>query len=353
MGVLFMTGFPGFIASRLLQKFLKETVFDKYYLLVEEKMYERALRLVGERDNVVILIGDIRAEKLGIEDKKYEELLHEVSHIMHLAAIYNLRVKWGPAYDVNVTGTKNVTDFVRKLKAPELYLYFSTAYVSGLRGGIVFEDELIGGYGFKNNYEHTKFLAEKHVRQFIDELPLIIVRPGIVIGDSKTGETSKFDGPYFVMRFFKNIWGSFPLPYIGRGEAEVNLVPIDYIVDATYVLILDKGAVSKTFHLVDPKPKKARELYRLFHKLIRGCEPVGSIPVCVVDFLLRIRPLVRMLGVPREALPYFTHNVHYDNYNTEKHIEKKDIKVPRIDDYADVIVAYFLEHYKDPEKFIF
>ncbi len=354
MPVLFLTGFPGFIATRLLQEFVKSSDFEHIHLLVEPRMKEKAERaLVRLGVSAELHEGDIRFEDLGLPVQVRERLHSEVTHVCHLAALYNLRVAWDPAYQVNVLGTQHVLHFARSVRSLERFIYFSTAYVSGWRTGIVFEDELVPGYGFKNHYEHTKFLAERLVRSVMEEMPVTVIRPGIVVGDSQTGETAKFDGPYFVMHFLHRIPGRFPLPYIGRSEAEVNLVPVDYIARATAALTTLEAATGKTYHLVDPAPLQAKEIYRLVHEKIRGTVPRGRLPFSWVQATLRFPSLSRTLGVPLEATPYFEHQVHYDAYHAIKDLRSLGIEVPRLTTYLDVLVAYYLQHAEDPEKQVF
>ena len=127
---------------------------------------------------------------------------------------------------------------MKKLPNLERYIYFSTAYVVGNREGTLYETELIAPERFKNHYEETKYEAEVLVDKLKDEVPITIIRPGIVKGHSHTGETIKFDGPYFIMNFLERL-KFFPLiPRLGKGESYVNLVPIDYIIQATTYLAI-------------------------------------------------------------------------------------------------------------------
>ncbi len=345
MGALFFTGFPGFIGKRLIKALVKEFDYERVYLLVEPRMLERARREIENFDSrFEIIPGDITQENLGIK----KDIKSDITHLFHLAAIYDLTVPFDPAYRVNVEGTKNVVEFAKKLSGLEKFVYFSTAYVSGTRRGTVYEDELDKKQSFKNHYEHTKFLAELIVQKNKDQIPTVVVRPGIVIGDSQTGETDKFDGPYYVMIFFKKVPRFIPLPYLGKGEAEVNLVPVDFIIKATVALTGLEKSVGKTYHLTDPSPFTARELYRLFSIKIRGKEPVGEIPLPIVQAFLKIKPLARAFGVPYEATPYFIHKVHYDSTNTQQDLGPLGITVPPLTSYVDNIVKFFLENYKNP-----
>ncbi len=352
MGALFLTGFPGFIGKRLINSLQEKFDYEKIFLLVEQRMLNRAKEEILKfpfRDRIELIPGDITAQNLKLEPSKFKEIKPRITHLFHLAAIYDLTVEFDPAYRVNVEGTKNVLNFADNLPFLEKFVYFSTAYVSGKRTGTVYEDELDKGQSFKNHYEYTKFLAEKEVRERLGDLPIVIIRPGIVIGDSQTGETDKFDGPYYVMVFFKRVPRFIPLPYMGKGDAEVNLVPVDFIVKATVELTGLNKSTGKTYHLTDPAPLTARELYKLFSIKIRGKEPHGEIPLSLVQAFLRIRPLARVFGVPYEATPYFVHKVHYDSSNTLEDLGPLGIRVPPLTSYIDNIVNFFLKNYKNPE----
>ncbi len=195
---IFLTGFPGFIAERLVKRLAKRDT--KFFLLVQKKFVDKARLTVKEivkesdvpLENFEIIEGDISRENLGIDEKKLEIIRQSATDIYHLAAIYDLTVKEEIAYQVNVEGTKNVNELVKKLKNPRRYNYVSTCYVAGKRTGEILETELEHDAGFRNFYEETKYLAEREVEELNENnIRLTIFRPSIVVGDSETGETQK------------------------------------------------------------------------------------------------------------------------------------------------------------------
>ncbi len=199
-----LTGFPGFIHrhARLSRKLLADDPDLKIIALVEPKMAERA-RAVAEEfgGRLVVEEGDITDPRLGLSEARYDELAGEVRRVYHLAAIYDLAVPEAIAVKVNVDGTQHIIDFCRACKSLERHHYVSTCYVAGKRKGLVKESELDEGQEFKNHYESTKYAAEVLVRDSMADIPTTVYRPGIVVGDSKTGDTQKFDGPYFILWF--------------------------------------------------------------------------------------------------------------------------------------------------------
>ncbi len=356
MNSLLFTGFPGFIGRRLIKALVEKFDYQDVFLIVEPSRVNQAREEISsypDSSRYHIIMGDITQKKLGVDPETIEKLRGRVKHAFHLAAIYDLTVPWERAYRVNVIGTENFVNFLAEIGGVERFVYFSTAYVSGTLEGTVFEDELATPPGFKNHYEHTKYLAEQIVRRNMSDIPTTIIRPAIVIGDSRTGETDKFDGPYYVMIFFKRYPRWLPLPYIGKGEAEVNLIPVNFIIDATVALTGLSKAVGKTYHLADPSPMTARQLYELFCLKLRNSRPRGYVPLSIVRAILSIRPIARFWGVPPEALDYFDHKVHYDTKNTESDLVPLGIKVPRLTEYIDNIVRFFEQHYRDKRFRVF
>jgi len=206
---------------------------------------------------------------------------------------------------VNVDGTGNIVELCAAAERLERLAYVSTAYVAGLRTGIVYEHELALGQGFKNHYESTKFQAELWVREWMDRVPTTILRPAIVVGDSATGETQKFDGPYYLLRVVAeaNRRGQ-PIPNFGRAEAPFNVVPVDFVVAAIAVAATDDAAAGETLHLVDPDPLTAAELTRVLATEYTGHAPrTRRVPPRIADASLRV-PAVRerLGGVPHDPI---------------------------------------------------
>ena len=171
-----------------------------------------------------LLTGDISRTLLGLEPERYAELARTLAQVWHLAAIYDLAVPPDLAHRVNVVGTTNVLDLCEQCTGLQFMGYVSTCYVSGRRRGVILESELDCGQTFKNHYESTKFWAELEVQRRT-KVPSIIFRPGIVVGDSRTGITDKYDGPYFVLRLLQHLPAFLPVPNVGRGDAVVNIIP--------------------------------------------------------------------------------------------------------------------------------
>lgn len=361
--VYFFTGFPGFISMNLVKEMIEKRYdIEKIYLLVLPEMKEKAEKEIGKllqtlsvarnKDIFKIVIGDITKENLNIADEINERLQSTVTHVFHLAAIYDLAVPKDIAYKVNVTGTDHVNKWLKKLQKLERYIYFSTAYVSGKREGKILETELDENQTFKNHYEQTKFEAEVLVQQVMPDVPTTIIRPGVVAGHSKTGETVKFDGPYFLLNFFDKLKFLPFISYLGRGDGITNFVPIDYILNATLYLAHSPKGKGKVYHLTDPNPCKMRELYELMAIEYLGKKPVGTLPLFLARFFLSFSAMRKWLKVEKEALDYFTFHVQYDNSQAEEDLKGSGITCPKFTDVIPAIVEYYRRHKDDAEKHI-
>ena len=353
-GLAFFTGFPGFIGRRLVERLLTDDPDLRIAAIVEESMVERARKAaaeLGAGDRVEVLQGDIGERDLGLQATDLDRLKRETSVAFHLAAIYNLAVPFEIAHRVNVEGTGNVLDFCARCEQLARLNYVSTAYVAGERTGFVYEHELSLGQGFKNHYESTKFQAELWVREMFDRVPTTIYRPAIVVGDSKTGETQKFDGPYYMLRTIAvSVSRHTPIAQFGDSSAPFNVVPVDFVVDALAAVSNEPTAAGETLHLVDPDPISARELLTLLSQEYAGKEPRYKLPSRLVENSLRLKPVRDMFsGAPQESIRYLNHEVHFDTRSADELLARAGLRCPRFEEYVGPIVRFFREHEDDPD----
>jgi thioester reductase-like protein len=346
-----ITGFPGFIGRRLVARLLQDPEASAV-AVVEERMMDAASAAAGsiDADRIELLSGDISAPGLGLTDSDLDRLRSETRAVFHLAAIYDLAVPLTLAQRVNVDGTGNVLDFCVSCESLHRLAYVSTAYVAGMRRGVVYEHELVMGQDFKNHYESTKFQAEVWVREYMNRVPTTILRPAIVVGDSRTGETQKFDGPYYMLRTIAEADRSgYAIPQFGRSDAPFNVVPVDFVVEAIAAAAFDPACAGETLHLVDPEPLSARELAEILSQEYAGRTPRGRIPPALVAASLRLPPVrARFGGTPRESIAYLNHPVVFDTRRAVSLLTPHGLRPPRFADYADAMVRFFREHEDDP-----
>ena len=339
MGTALVTGFPGFIGRRLVRTLVAEG--HDVVALVEPRMVDTA-RGLGV-DGVEVVAGDITDRRLGLADADWKRLTQSVTHVFHLAAIYDLAVPVELAQRVNVDGTGNVLELCEACARLERLAYVSTAYVAGDRHGVVYEHELVLGQGFKNHYESTKFQAEVWVREAMHRVPTTILRPAIVVGDSQTGETEKFDGPYYLLRSIARAEKlGRPVMQFGKSAASFNVVPVDFVVAAIARAAFLPEAEGQTLHLVDPDPLSASELVATLSQEYAGRAPRGKVPPSVVEQGLRSARMRDLFGgAPRESIAYLNHAVTFDTRRAVDVLGPYGLAPPTFTDYVGAMVRYF------------
>ena len=342
---ILFTGFPGFLGLRLIPRLLEEKPDARIECLVQEKFLEVAREGVAaiERAHpravgrLGLVIGDITRKHLGLEDAVARTLRGDMTECYHLAAVYDLAVKAEVAHRINVLGTRHVLELLAEAKRFERLHYVSTAFVSGTTRGVYRETDLDVGQGFKNHYERTKFEAELEVAK--SAIPKTIYRPGIVVGDSRTGETGKFDGPYFILRCME--WlpspGIFALPGGGKGTA--NVVPVDFVIEALARLSASPGSAGKTYHLTDRDPLSPAAIARLFAGALGKSFLFVPVPMAVAK--AAFLPIHGLIGMPLEALDYFSDPVRHDSTVATRDLGALGLSCPRLADYTPALVAFY------------
>lgn len=343
---ILVTGFPGFIASRLVRRLAQDG--GKFLLLVQPAFMKQAgadleeIARATQRslDDFRILEGDISRNNLGLSLGDWETARGNSTIIFHLAALYDLAIAREPAMLVNVIGTRNVNLFAASVTSLRHYHYVSTCYVAGKRRGRILETELEHNAGFRNYYEETKYLAEMEVAVLKSGLPITIHRPSVVCGDSVTGQTTKFDGVYYLIRYLLKAPRLFSILNIGNREVKLNLVPVDFVVESLSTLARDKRALGKTLHLADPDPVSTRELFDVIALEVAGHRSRLTLPAAVVEFGLMSPPSPALTGLPHSAVPYFFIEQTYDTEQASELLNFVGISCPRFDSYVHNIVAY-------------
>ena len=343
--VALITGFPAFTARRMATKILAEDPDSRVFLLCRSKFEVAARELAAalpadQAARLEIIEGDVCDMDLGLSGKEVRLLADELTTIHHMAGIYYMGVDRATAQRVNVQGTRGVLSLAAEAVRLRRICHWSTVSVSGKRKGVILEEELDGTHGFHNFYEETKFEAEKLARAAQRNLPLTILRPGIIVGDSRTGEIDKLDGPYYLLVLIATNATQLRVPLPGRGTAPMHLVPIDFVIEAGYRLSLDERAAGKTLHLTDPNPLPARRVYELVAELSQGKLARGFLPNRLARTLLRTPGLDRLARGPLSFLESFDRQCFYNCRHTMELLEDAGVRCPPFDTYAENLVAY-------------
>ena len=347
---LLITGFPGFIANRLLERLARKDC--NFVLLVQPQLRTRATeeiariaQLTGKSaDDFQVVEGDISEPGLALKPGDLQLIQQQSTRVFHLAAIYDLAVPRDLALRVNPGGTRNVLDVARSISNLRQFHHVSTCYVAGKREGVILESELQHDAGYRNFYEESKYLAELEVEAARNELPITIHRPAVVCGDSQTGETGKYDGVYYLILYLLRWPTGLSLINIGNREVSLNLVPVDFVVDAMAALAFDESAIGKTLQLADPAPLTTEELFNAIAKSIDDRRSRVTAPASWVYFVLMLPPSPKITGLPHHAVPYFFVKQLYDSAQAQKLLAPHGIRCPPFESYVDKIVDFVKRH---------
>lgn len=344
MSTLLVTGFPGFLASNLIPRVLTQRPDDEVVCLVEGRFLELARQRIASYDaalasRIRLLEGDITVAGLGLDADAASKV--NPGEIFHFAALYDLMVSRLLGKKINLVGTQNVLRFAENCPNLDYLHYISTCYVSGRYCGPFRETDLERGQSFNNFYEETKYQAEVEVQR--SQVPWIIYRPAIVVGNSKTGATFKYDGPYPVITWLLRQPSLAALmPAIGDPDCfRINLVPQDFVLDALCYLSMHRRQKGRVYQLADPNPLTVGEMVgelgkRTGRRIVKLTVPLGP-----TKALLRSFPLIsNWCGFTPAMVDYFVHPTHYLTDATTAALEGSGISCPDIRQVLPALVEY-------------
>lgn len=340
-----VTGFPTFRGRKMVEYLLEAEPRALVYVVVRAKFAHEAEEALDQlprarRERVVALEGDAASMDLGLSGQEYRELASVVDHIHHVAQVTYPGVDRSMAEGVNIGATREIVELGRICRNLKTILVHSSALVSGNRTGLVLEEELSAGQAFRTPVEETLARAERLLRSAMAELPIAVVRPTQLVGDSRTGEVDRFDGPYLLILLIVSSPQEFPVPLPTRGDAPMHLVPIDYVVKAAHRIGMHPDAMGRTFHLADPRPLSVRRVFELVARSGGKKLPSGFIPTNVTKALLSAPGVNLLSRSPRAFLDLIATPVRYDTRNTEEILRGSGLSCPPFESYVDELVAY-------------
>ena len=364
----FVTGATGFIGRNLVELLLERE--GTVYVLVREgskgRLEELRNRWGTDDSRVVGIVGDLSEPRLGISDADLERLKGEVDHLFHLAAIYDMTADAESQRVANVEGTRHMVEFAEAVEAGRVHMVSSIA-AAGLYRGTWREDMFDEAQDLDTHpYFRTKHESEGVVRTEC-ERPWRVYRPGIVVGNSETGEMDKVDGPYYFFKLIRRIRNAVPqwIPMPGVEGREINIVPVDFVVRAMdHIAHLD-DLDGRAFHLTDPNPPTAGEVIDIFARAAHAPQSSVRVPAGALE---TVEPILRLavsatplgdavadriladFGIPRSVLVYVNYPTHFDSRQTEMALSGTDITVPPLEAYAGKLWDYW-ERHLDPDLF--
>jgi thioester reductase-like protein len=359
-----LTGGTGFLGSEIMRRILEAHPRTRLALLVRsttrETARERVERLLARMfgvadaarhsERVDVVEGDISLRGAGMDSERSVRLADRIDHVIHCAASVRFDLALEVARRDNTEGTRNVLAFAERLPRLARFDYIGTAFVAGDRRGIIREDDLDVGQRFLNSYEQTKMEAEKLVRDFAQRHPTAIYRPSIVVGSSKTGETTTFQGFYQGLVFYRRLFaGKIVVLLPADPYTPLDIVPVDYVVDALFALIASGKSIGGCFHLTSGPGKTCT--FDEILKMLADFTGVKQPPyVSKRAYELLLRPVLKTVyfwdsrvDVARKAetyMPYCWSNLIFDKARIDAALEGSGIEVPHARSYFVKLLEY-------------
>ena len=367
----FVTGASGFIGKRLVKKLLERPDTTVYFLMRDDKGQAKkvkALRTywgVNEK-RVIPMTGDLKEPLLGLARADQKLLKKNVEHFFHLAAIYDLKASAEEQIEVNINGTKNAVALANAIDAG-CFEHVSSIAAAGMYEGVFREDMFDEAENFEHPYFKTKHDSEQIVRAEVKG-HWRVYRPGLVVGDSKTGEMDKVDGPYYFFKLIQRMRQMLPpwMPTIGIEGGRINIVPVDFVVNAIDHIAHKPGLDKRAFHLVDPQPMRVGDVLNTFADAAHApaftmrinAALFGFIPRSMKKGLMALTPIRRIrnaimsdLGLPEDMMQFVNYPTRFDSRDTQAALKGSGIEVPPLESYAFRLWDYW-ERNLDPDLFI-
>ncbi len=349
--LLLVTGATGFLGMHLVRQLLDRNPELSLALLIRDKPGQSGLQRAesflppAHLSRVQVLSGDVSLPNLGLDNKVRDQLNSNVTRVIHSAATVRFDHTLDEARQTNVEGTRHILDFAAASRNLRSFAYVGTAYVAGERNGVILESELAVGQGYRNTYEQTKSEAETLVRSRLDSLPGIILRPSIIVGDSRTGATSSFKMMYWPLKIYaRGLWRTVP----GYPDAVLDIVPVDFVADAIAQAIFDDAALGATMHIcAGPRASATiQQIAQRAKEYFNGPEPRYVDPGF---FFAVVRPLLylglwgrkrRVLVSGRAYRDYFSMRMQFYTANADRLLAPAGIRPLHVLDYLDRLFNY-------------
>jgi NAD(P)-dependent dehydrogenase (short-subunit alcohol dehydrogenase family) len=364
----FVTGATGFIGRNLIARLLQRegTIYALVRAGSRGRLEELRTGFGADGARIVPIAGDLTQPGLAVSEEDMVAMRGEVDHFFHLAAIYDITASAEAQEVANVEGTRHAVELAGAIEAG-CFHHVSSIAAAGLYRGEWREDMFDEAERLDTNpYFRTKHESERLVREECSR-PWRVYRPGIVVGDSRTGEIDKIDGPYYFFKTLQRARRVLPawLPLVGVEGGEINIVPVDYVADAIDHIAHKPKLNGRAFHLTDPEPKRAGEVVNLFAKAADAprmevrlgtdvTEPATGFARTALGLVPGVKGATKraidQLGLPADVLTYIDYPTHFDSTQTQKALKGSGISVPPLETYAAKVWDYW-ERNLDPDLF--
>jgi len=338
-----ITGFPGRQPAVHLVRELATQGELSVCCVVTEAREARAIELLSSlpssvRDRVSLWVGDPRSMDLGLSGEEFAMLAERVEVIHHCASITDPAGTSEEAAG-NLRAAAEILELAEASPRLKRLVCWSSATVSGSREGFVKETDLDDSMGFRNPVEESLYRMERMFLESADEIPIVILRPALILGDSVTGELEDLNGLYLLIRFLLSAPEDYRIPTPSRTGVRISAIPVDYAVKAGLRIAAHESSIGRTFHIVDPKPVTVQYALRLFAEATGRPAPREHDPLNLATALMRAPGLQRFRSTTRAFLDQLKTDVIYDDRNARELLTGTGIICPDLESYVDTMVA--------------
>ena len=359
MTTYLVTGGTGFLGRHVVERLLARPD-AQVLLLVRRQSLAKLDALTStwpDAGRFEPLIGDLTEPVLGLLPEDRDRWRERVDHVVHVAASYDMTADPEADRRTNIVGTREALAAAADLRAGRFHHVSSIAVAGDYRGRFT-EDMFDEGQRLPSSYHATKFEAERQVRAQGD-IAWRVYRPAVIVGNSRTGDMDKVDGPYYFFAALDRL-ASVPswLPLVGPDLGDTNIVPVDFVADAVDALLHRPGLDGRAFHLVSPQPQPVLDVVNAFARAAGA--PTVDIPIdrrVAVPAANGMRLLSRLpgvatmrdvvfdrLAVPPQVLPFLTFPTVFDAAKTLDLLAEDGVFPPPLADYAHRLWDYWVSH---------
>ncbi len=354
--LIFMTGSTGVLGRELLKEILT-TSDDFIAVLVRSKNRlshsERVRRILASvgcggqfAKRIKVIEGDVTKENFGISETNKKYLIKHCNIFFHIAALTALNGTEKECEQINVGGTSNALALAKQFRSAgklERFVYFSTAFVAGsVWTYLSKEDELPQNPAFANYYESSKYKAETSIRHAMSQgLPTTIIRPSIVVGDSRDGAVSDFNVIYpFIKLYAHGILTQIPTDI----KNTFNIVPIDFVIKATTEIVRNPNSINKTFHVVSPNPPEIGMFLSLVKEFYKTVPPITVVSPEHFKKETMNESAQMAFSILEPYLGYLNGHLTFDMTNTREILRKARVELPKTDKmFLKVLMDYAIK----------
>jgi thioester reductase-like protein len=345
--VILLTGVPhGFLAQQLLGQLLIKHPTALVKCLVAEPLLEQAQHVirrlpVTDQARVETVRGDASAMDFGLSGPRFVALARQIDVIHHCVCANYAGIGRDAARRAYVGATGEALELALASNGRlQRLVHWGSALLAQPSNGRLTETEWRRPAAFRSRSDEMRFRAEVLIRDAMQRVPITILRPSIIIGDSKTGEIDPLEAPYALFQLMLNPQLELRVPVPGHGDQFCHFVPIDYVVEAGLAIADDPRSAGKTFHLTDERPLSVQRVFDLISGTAERPAAPPRLPRNLLAALLLHAPgMERVSLVPKAFLELLASDVAFDARNTRELLAGTGIACPSVTSYLKMVLA--------------